>query len=46
MLFRSGSSQQQLNARDLRMTWTILVVCLSYLVFITPGILLSVLVSN
>ena len=36
---------QQLNARDLRMTWTILLVCFSYFIFVTPGILLSVLVK-
>ena len=40
----SGANMQQLNARDLRMTWTILLVCFSYFIFVTPGILLSVLV--
>ena len=41
----SGANMQQLNARDLRMTWTILLVCFSYFIFVTPGILLSVLVK-
>jgi hypothetical protein len=34
--FYSDENRRQVNARDLKMTWTILMVCLCYFVFVMP----------
>ena len=41
-MIHRGENIQQLKDRDIKMTWTILLVCISYFVFVTPISVLNV----
>ena len=41
--FWSNKNRQQVNSRDLKMTWTILLVCLCYFIFVMPMSVLNMI---